>query len=158
MIGDTFANLLEEIGKLFKTKLQPDKLGTCVLKFRSGVQVQLEVDSKGQNLILASVLGTLSQGRYRENIFREALKANGLPPPRFGVFAYGKKNESLVLFDSLALEEVSAQKLADYLMEFTQKAEIWKNAITQGQVPSFLGNEVSFGQAAHPGGLFGLMH
>ena len=156
MIGDTFSNLLEDLGKLFKTPLKPDKLGACVLKFQNGIQVQLEVDSKGKNLILAAVLGILPQGRYRENIFREALKANGLPPPRFGVFAYGKKNESLVLCDELVLDELSAQKLADYLMQFTQKAEIWKNAITQGQVPSFLGNEMSFGQASS-GGLFGLI-
>ena len=157
MIGDKFTNLLEELGKIFKAPLQPDKLGACVLKFKNGLQVQMEMDAKGQNVILAAQLGSISQGRFRENLFREALKANGLPPPRFGIFAYGKKNESLVLCDSLSIEELSGQKLADYLQQFTQKAEIWKNGIERGEVPSYLGNEASFGVASTPGGLFGLM-
>ena len=120
--------------------------------------MQLEVDSRGENVVIAADLGQVNQGRFRENLFREALKSNGLPPPRNGIFAYGKKTESLVLCDKLSLEEISGQKLADFLLNFTQKAELWKNGIVRGEVPSFMGNELSFGQtAAGPGGLFGLM-
>jgi hypothetical protein len=157
MITDKFGNLLQELGKLLKTKLEPDKNNACLLKFKSGVSVQMELDSRGENLILAADLGTLSQGRYRENVFREALKANGLPPPRNGIFAFGMKNESLVLCDKLSLEELSGQKLADFLLQFTQKAELWMNGIKRGEVPSFMGNELSFGAATLSGGLFGLM-
>ena len=158
MITDKFGNLLQELGQILKAKLEPDKNGACLLRFKNGLQVQLELGSRGENLMLVCDLGELSQGRYRENIFREALKANGLPPPRSGIFAYGKKTESLVLYDQLLLEELSGQKLADFLRSFTQKAELWKTSIARGEVPSFMGNELSFGQTGGaPGGLFGLI-
>ena len=159
MITDKFDNLIQELGTALKIKLKPDKNNACLLRFKNGMQIQLEADSRSEKLILASDLGQIPQGRYRENIFREALKANGLPPPRNGIFAYSKKNESLVLCDSISLEELTGTKLADYLHSFIQKGELWKNAITRGEVPSFMGNELSFGAAqSQPGGLFGLIH
>lgn len=158
MITDKFGNLLQELGQVLKATLKPDKHDACVLRFKNGIQVQLEADSRGEKVVIAADLGQVPQGRFRENVFREALKANGLPPPRNGIFAYGKKTESLVLCENLSLEELSGQKLADFLLHFTQKAELWKNSIARGEVPSFMGNELSFGQtAAQPGGLFGLM-
>ena len=159
MITDKFDNLIQELGAALKIKLKPDKNNACLLRFKNGMQIQLEADSRSEKLILASDLGQIPQGRYRENIFREALKANGLPPPRNGIFAYSKKNESLVLCDSIPLEELTGTKLADYIHSFIQKGELWKNAITRGEVPSFMGNELSFGAAqGQPGGLFGLIH
>jgi hypothetical protein len=156
MVGDKFSNLLEELGQIFKISLKPDKNSACALKFKNGIQVQIELDPRAENLLVISDLGQINQGRYRENVFREALKANGLPPPRNGIFAFGKKNESLVLYDTLVLEELSGQKLADFLQLFTQKAELWKNGIARGEVPSFLGNELSFGAKGAPSGMFGL--
>ena len=159
MITDKFDNLIQELGVTLKIKLKPDKNNACLLRFKNGIQIQLEVDSRGEKLVLAADLGQVPQGRYRENIFREALKANGLAPPRNGIFAYSKKNESLVLCDSIPLEELTGTKLADYLHSFMQKGELWKNAITRGDVPSFMGNELSFGASqGQPGGLFGLIH
>lgn len=157
MITDKFGNLLEELGKTLKVSLKPDKHGDCLLRFKSGVSVQLECDSTGEKLHVVSDLGQIPQGRYRENVMREALKANGLPPPRQGVFAFGKKSESLILQDTLNFDELSGEKLAEFLQLFTQKAELWKNTITRGEVPSFMGNELSFGGLQQPGGLFGLM-
>ena len=92
MITDKFDNLIQELGTVLKIKLKPDKNNACLLRFKNGMQIQLEADSRSEKLILASDLGQIPQGRFRENIFREALKANGLPPPRNGIFAYGKKN------------------------------------------------------------------
>ena len=91
MIGDKWANLLEELGKVIKVPLKPDKLNCCLLKFKTGTQVQMEIDSRGENVVIAANLGELTQGKYRENVLKEALKANGLPPPQTGIFAYGKK-------------------------------------------------------------------
>ena len=156
MIGDKWANLLEELGKVLKTSLKPDKLNCCLLKFKTGTQVQMELDSRGENIHIAASLGELPQGRYRENVMKEALKANGLPPPQKGIFAYGKKTESLLLFDELSLNELSGDKLADYLSGFVQKADLWRETITRGEVPSFMGTEATFTGKA--GGLFGLIH
>ncbi len=158
MITDKFGMLLEELGGLFKVKLQPDKNGACSLKFNNGIQVQMELDKRGEYLLLATDLGQIPAGRYRENVLREALKANGLPPPRNGIFAFSKKNESLVLSDTLFVEEVNGLKLRDFLRQFTQKALLWNGAIQRGEVPSFTGSELTFGgKTGQPGGIFGLM-
>ena len=149
MVGDLFSHLLEELGTALKIKLQPDKNNACVLKFNNGIEVQIEPAHRGKQIIIATELGQLSQGRFRENIFREALKSNGLPPPRNGIFAYSKKNESLVLYDWLFIEHVTGELLAQYLQQFTQKALLWKDSIARGEVPSFMSNELSFG----PGGI-----
>src|SRR5207253_6576274 len=138
-----------------KMTIKPDKASACTLKFRNGVQVQMEMDPRGENLLIISNLGSILSGRYRENLFREALKANGLAPPRYGIFAFGKKNDALVLFDSLLLDELTGQKLADFLLSFTQKAELWKTGIDRGEVPSFLGNELPSGKGPSSG-MFGL--
>lgn len=157
MITDKFGSLLEELGQQIKTPLKPDKNNACLLKFKTGIQVQLELNERDETVIIVSDLGTLTFGRYRENVFKEALKANGLPPPRSGIFAYSKKNEVLVLCDQIPIDQLSGQKLADYLQLFTQKAELWKTSISRGEVPSFMGNEISFGAAQRTSGMFGLV-
>src|SRR5438477_9435360 len=126
MIGDKWANILEELGKMLKLPLKPDKSNCCVLAFKNGSSLQMEMDQRGEYVILATDLGELSQGRYRENILREALKANGLPAPQCGIFAYGKKTEALLLCDQLSIDELTGERLAEYLAPFMQKADIWK--------------------------------
>jgi hypothetical protein len=157
MIGDRFVHLLEELGTTLKVKLQPDKNNACFLKFNNGIEVQIETTHQGQQIIIATDLGQISQGRFRENVFREALKSNGLPPPRNGIFAYSKKNESLVLYDWLFIENITGHTLAEYLQRFTQKALLWKGTIARGEVPSFTESELSFGVGAKKSGLFGLV-
>jgi hypothetical protein len=107
MVTDKFGTVLEELGKIYQTKLTPNQRGGCLIRYKNGLSIQLESD--GDYVMLACEIAQMSQGRYRENIFREALKANGLAPsatnPRSGVFAYGKKNESLVLNDRFLLEQ-----------------------------------------------------
>jgi hypothetical protein len=153
MVTDYFGTLLEELSTLFKTRLTPDANGCCFIRFKEDLAVCLEIDKSG-NLLVVSDLGTPSLGRYRENLFREALKANGLPPPRNGIFAYSKRKDSLVLYDSLPTVKLTAPKLFEYLTTFKQKADLWRSAIVQGTIPSYLGNEMSFGTKAS--GMFGL--
>lgn len=158
MIGDTWSDIVEQLAKVLQIKLAPDKNRACLLRFKNGVAIQMELDKRGENVLMVSDLGQVPQGRYRENLFREALKANGLPLPLHGIFAFGAKTESLLLYNSLSIEELTGQKLAEALTPFSQKAELWKNAITSGQVPSYMGTELSFGAAKAPGGLFGIAH
>lgn len=155
MITDRFGSLMEELGKLMKTKLVPDKNNACLMMFKSGLKLQIELDASSERVMLASELGELPSGRYRENIFREALKANGLPPPHVGLFAFSKKKENLVIFDMLDLRDLTAGALFDFIVPFMQKAELWRSTISRGEVPSFMGNELSFGQKSSSG-MFGL--
>jgi hypothetical protein len=155
MIRDTFGSIIEELGTILKTNLSPDKNNSCKLKYKSGLTVQIDFDGLNEKLILVSSLGTAVPGRYRESLFREALKANGLPFPKYGIFAYSKKQDALLLYDTISLKELSGQKLAELLAPFAQRAELWSAAITKSEVPSFMGTEFTFSKT--PGaGMFGL--
>lgn len=154
MIQDLFGLLLEELGTIIKIKLEPDKNNACLIKYPNGLSVQLDFDATSEEIIMLSNLGTPAPGRYRENLFREALKANGLPPPQPGIFAYSKKTDSLVLFTTVPLADTSGQKLADTLSPFMLRAELWLGAMARGEIPSFMGTELSFGKSG--GGMFGL--
>src|SRR5574338_965834 len=146
MIQDIFGAILEELSTILKIKLTPDKNNACLVKFPTGLMVQMDYDEQKERVIILSTLGTPAPGRYQENVYREALKANGLPPPKTGIFAYSKKQDALVLFDTLPLADLTGQKIADFLVPFMQKAETWRGAIAQNVVPSFTGSELTFGK------------
>lgn len=154
MFNDLFANVLAELSAILKLKLAPDKNNACLIKFKSGLSIHMEFDAGAEQVVIVSELGTPPLGRFRENLFREALKSNGLPPPKNGIFAYSKKNDALVLYSSVPMANLSGQKLADLLAPFMQKADLWRVGIEKNEVPSFLGNELSFG--THGTGMFGL--
>ena len=156
MVKEQFATILDELGRILHIRLAPDSHGACQIKQTSGLRVHIEPDSTGEKIMFVADLGTPPVGRYRENLFREALKANGLPMPRQGIFSYSKKKDSLVLFDWLLLNDLSGQKVADFLTPFIQKAELWRQAIPKGEIPSYTGNELSFGKTHTGSGMFGL--
>ncbi|MCE5293430.1 MAG: CesT family type III secretion system chaperone [Chlamydiales bacterium] len=156
MVKEVFASVLEDLGKIMNMRLAPDSHGACQIKSLTGLMVHMEPDTAGERIMIISDLGVPAPGRYRENLFREALKANGLPMPRQGIFSYSKKKDSLVLFDTLFMNELTAQKMSDFLTPFMQKADLWRQAIPKGEVPSFTGNELSFGATPSGSGMFGL--
>src|ERR1700722_15816960 len=101
MVSDRFSLFLEELGQVMQLKLAPDSHESCMLRFPGNLEVRIDPDQLGETIYLTCDLGPLPQGKYRENIFREALKANGLPPPRIGVFSFNSHRESLLLFDQI---------------------------------------------------------
>lgn len=156
MVKEAFGSILEDLGKIMNMRLAPDSHNACQIKSPTGLMVHIEPDAHGERLLIVSDLGVPTPGRYRENLFREALKANGLPMPVNGIFSYSQKKDSLLLFDSLLLDELSGQRLFDFLTPFMQKADLWRLAIPKGEVPSFTSNELSFGQKPSGSGMFGL--
>jgi hypothetical protein len=151
MVTDVYSSLLQELGKLLKAELQPDANHSCLLQFPNKLSVQIELDRSGNNLLIGCNLATVPPGRYRENVFREALKSNGLPPPRHGDFAYSKQADVLVLVQLLPLKDINGDKIMDALTPFLEKAKLWQEAITHGDVPTAI-------QATYSGksGMFGL--
>ncbi len=156
MVTDRFGTLVEELGKVLKIKLSADSNGCCMIRYKSGIEVCLEPTADGRNVMIAIEVCEIPPGRFRENILREALKANGLPLPRKGVFAFSKKKDTLILYDQLLVEELTGEKLMDFLIPIQQKAEMWKAAISNGEVPSFSANELTFGRKSAGSGMLGL--
>lgn len=155
MITDLFGSILQELSVALKIPppgLYPDVNNSCLLKLKGGIIVQIELDRDGTHLIVGSELGVIRSGRYRENVFTEALKANNLPYPRYGTFAYSRQSDQLILFEMLEIRDLTGQKVADFLPPFLAKIGLWKEAIERGDVPVI----ATYTTGGHAPGLFGL--
>lgn len=151
---EILTTILEELSKqeVFPASaLNPNRHGTCAIPLPDGGLLQIELDAKEENLLIITILGTVTAGRYRENLFREALKANGLPHPRHGTLAFGTQTEHLILFESMPLP-VTGGMVGSFLPAFVEKASIWREAVGTGSVPQVAPVQTGVGL----GGLLGL--
>lgn len=147
---DRFEELLKELGAEFGTSLHLDKRGACRLNVNENMTIQLECDGPHEKLLVATFICDLPPGKFRENILRDALKANG-PFPENGTLGYSSKNNQLALFKYFKISETNAKTLADFLVLFAEKAGKWRQAVENGTTATLVSN------ASHPpSGMFGL--
>lgn len=132
---DIFEQLLEELSKEMHLPLKSDEHNTCLIRLKDSLDVQIELDRAQENLIIGIFLGELPAGKYRENILKEALKANSEPPPSIGVFAFSEKKHALVLFETRRIEDVNGAKAHEIMLELYAMALPWKEALSRGDVP-----------------------
>jgi len=155
MVIDVLKNILDELARqeLFPAAvLRPNQAGICAIPLPDGAQLRLELDKRAENLLILSVLGNVTPGRYRENLFKEALKANGLPHPRHGTLAFSTHSEKLLLFESMPLPGLTGGEVGAFLQPFMEKASVWREAVSTGSVPEVAASKVNLGL----GSLFGL--
>lgn len=151
MVTDVFDGLLQELGKILGTTLHPGRKNSCLIKLKEGIKVQLELDTLGENLIIGSDLGQIPTGKYRENLFKEGLRFNGMLPPRNGILAFSKQADHLIIFEKLPLKNLTGAKIADALTPFKAKTILWRDALARGDIPSTPSAGFKSG-----GGIFGL--
>lgn len=154
MVTDVLGVILGELGALLNIPdLKPDEYHTCLIKLASGTTLQIEQSKDGQTLLIGSELGVVPPGRYRIDLFKEAMKANAQPLPRYGTFGWSKKTDNLVFFRRIPLKELTGEKLHAMIPPFVEIVKKWKEAIDHGDIP--LNN--SFYTSGGKGGLFGLI-
>lgn len=157
---DRYSALISDLSKALHVNLSPDIQNACILKLKDNLQIVIEPDVLGEKLLIVIEIGSPPPGDYRKNLFKEALKSNGLPPPKNGIFAYSAKNDSLLLTEQVSLEDISAPQLLLLFKTLIQIARVWKTAIEQTEVPSYRSTEVTFGTLSILGtktkGIFGL--
>jgi hypothetical protein len=154
MVTDVLGVILQDLGAALNIPgLHPDEHNTCLIRLNE-VHVQIEMDQKSQQaLILGVDLGEIPPGKYRENIFKQALKANGQIPSSAGIFGYSTQKDHLILFEMVDLKEAKGTKLAQTVTELIEKSQIWIEAIRSGNLPILSTASSSKG----PAGLFGLL-
>lgn len=160
MVSNALGQVLDELGKtslIGILGLVPDKNNSCLIKIGDGLQLQIELDKSEQYLLLGSVLGIPGNGPMRADLFREALKANQYfienpSEPRYGIFAFSKRTRNLILFDTLFLNGLTGDKVAEFLVPFLDKAKKWTAAIRNNELPPNLPTSSAKGV----GGIFGL--
>lgn len=128
-----FEELLQALGKAFHLKLHVDRSNACSIQIHDHLVIQLQLDTSQENLWIFSKLIEVPPGKFRENIFREALKANALPDPRTAIFGYLPNTNHLALFQKYPLEVLNGERLAGLIGAFLEMAESWMKAINSGQ-------------------------
>lgn len=137
---DNFATLLAEMGKLINIPLKPDKNLSCMIDYpKDKYAIQLEMEQGTDNLIYGANISKLPPGKYRQNLFEQALKANLLEVPRGGILAFSPKSDMLILFLKVPSKELTAQRAVDILNSFNEKLKRWKEAIDRNEVPPLVG-------------------
>lgn len=132
MIGQ-FEELLAALGKVFHLVLHIDQSNACSIQIHEGLVIQLQPDLAQENLWLFSKLVEIPPGKFRENVLKEALKANSLPDPRPGVFSYLSQSNHLVLCQKYPFSILDGERLAGLIGGFVEMGEIWQKAIVSGQ-------------------------
>ncbi len=154
MVMDLLNTILKDLEKHIQIEdLHADENASCLINFEDGVSIQIELDPGGDYICIGAKLGEVPAGRYRQTLFKEALKANGLPPPRIGTFAYSEKSKALIYFDYLWAKEMTGQKLYEFILLFKGRAALWKGAIAKGEIPQL---DLMTSKGARPKGMFGL--
>lgn len=156
MVVDIFDSLLKELGAILKIEdLHLDDVGTCLIKFDTGLLVNVEPFRKGDFMLITTQIGEIPRGRFREDVFREALKSNGQSNiGEHGIFAWGEQSNQLILFGLLSMRDLNGERIVNYLMPYMQKALIWKSTIESGNVP--LADTMRTTRIAGPVGMFGM--
>lgn len=129
---DRFAAILYDLGKEIGVDLYPDEKRICQLNFEEKLHLQIQYDEAKEQITLVSFLAEVPAGKYRETVFKEALKSNA-EYPRVGTLAYSGRNNQLTLFAYFSGREHSMEKLFLLLKAFIEKGIAWKEAIEQGK-------------------------
>lgn len=89
---EQFSALLMELGKSLGLELTPDEHDSCLIPSPDGLKIQMEMDPHEENFLICTEVSKVPLGRFREDVFREALKYNGSPLPRIGDLCLQRKN------------------------------------------------------------------
>jgi len=129
---DRFEEFLKELGRQIDVPLHPDTRRICRINVNQALHVQLEYDEGKERVLFATFLCDIPPGKFREEVFKEALKANGVFP-RAGTLGFSDRNNKMALFDSLSIHERVGEKTTAFLFSFIETARQWKEAIEGGR-------------------------
>jgi hypothetical protein len=130
---DRFEGILQLFGEALNLPLQSDKNNACAIQIKQGLTVQLQSDPSQTRLLIGCKIVEIPPGKFRENVLKEALKANGLPDPRVGTFAYIAAINTLFLFQEYPFDLLTTgERIAGLISAFLKTATDWRNAIDAG--------------------------
>ncbi len=130
---DRFEELLAALSNVFETSLHRDRNHACAIQVKKGLIIQLQADETQENLLITSNVVEIPPGKFRENVLQAALKSNGEKDPIIGIFSYIPKTNHLFLFQRYPFDILSGEKLASLLLPFIDKAEEWRDSVTNGR-------------------------
>jgi hypothetical protein len=148
-----FEELIRQLSFHMDVTLHPDAHQSCLISFpQDDLSIQIDLDANADQILVGTQLGRVTPGTYREKLFIQALRVNGLSQTPRGILAFSEKNDTLVLFQFLRLEKLNGEKLHAFLHIFREHANLWKKAVSIGDIPTIQDQTETKGGS----GMFGL--
>lgn len=128
-----FNDLMYELSQLLKEDIKPDLNQSCSLLINQTYSVQLEMDISGETLLMGCFICELPPGKFRENILKDALKAQFDTKNEKSILGYSEATNQLALFQNVYNYDLNGQILYDELCNFVDTVKEWKDAIDSGK-------------------------
>lgn len=133
MVNTQLQGILKEFEPYFNCPLVTDERESCLIQMSIGVDVQMELTRYG-TLLIGCRLGSVV-GKFRDLLFKEAMKSNYLTLPSTGVFGYSQKSKNLILFIIVDPKNIKTDSIASLMTPFVTKAKKWIEAIKNTTIP-----------------------
>lgn len=135
-MASDYQEIIRGLGEQLSFPLQPDSQGACALLIEGELRIQIELDADQTRILIAATLADLSPQSMRRTILTRALQDNGGARRHYGIFAYSRRANQLVLEDHLSLDQLTGKGLFDFLQLFAEKAWLWYRGCQTGQLPA----------------------
>lgn len=138
----SFEKLIQEIGEIVNLPLHAQEGRFCTLQINHTMRLHIEDNEATQELLIIYFITEIPAGKFRENILKEAMKANSYFP-RVGTFGYLEKNNTLTFYTNID-NTLSADKVSLILEKCVDVGMHWFQAIQNSQIPNLSQENPSF--------------
>jgi hypothetical protein len=128
-----FKELIADLSDRLGADLFPDLNNVVTLIVEKRVKFNIEADSVGEFMILGATISELPPGKFRENILKDALKANSRINVNPGVLSYLGRENTLILHTKLFIQGTSVDEIIKEMKHLTSRAKKWMDAIDEGR-------------------------
>jgi len=127
----TFDDLIEHLSEDLNTSLVPDQEQTVSILIDDHLRLQIEMDDQDKRFFFLIYIYELPAGKFRENVFISALRANHLPI-RIGELGFFSE-ENYFTFHKFLSNDTPKEEITETLNEVIYVAEKWKKALDSGR-------------------------
>lgn len=131
-MNDPFDDLMQQVGQLIGLSLRPSSKSAYAIAMGE-LTVQLQLDPSQEFLWFGSHLAELPPGPFRENVLRDALKANAMADPMTGTLSYYPPKNHLFFSYQIPFRVVTPPRAASLLSRFIEIAQKWQQAVKRGR-------------------------
>ncbi len=133
-----FEDYIRDLGTALGLPLYVDAHGACCLQMNKKIRVQLEPDKSLENLLVVALIGEVNPGRFREEILKEALKANdrlvamGIGE---GILGFSAHHNKLTCHTILPFSNTTSELLLSSLLYLSEFSLLWADALLSDRAP-----------------------
>jgi len=125
--------LLKDFEPYFNCPLEFDSNNSCLIMMPDEMTVQIEFNRYGV-LIIACRVGIV-EGRFRDLVFKEALRANYFYPPSQGVFGFSKKTNQLFLYKMVDPQTINKHEIGLIFDPLIKRGKNWAESLARNEIP-----------------------